>query len=222
MSRVEQTKKREQLGIGTVIKIIFFIIAIPLLIIACIIMYKANKYPNRVPDVFGIKPMIVLSGSMETSIHTGDLVFVKMVDANTLREDDVIAFRNESDTVTTHRIIEIVMQNGQKYFKTKGDANNSEDANLVAMDDVEGIYIGRIAKVGNFLMFMQQPIGLIIVLLVILVVGLIWLYIVNKRDERILAKEDEQDRKEFEEFKRRKQLEQEQQKQENKDENKEE
>ena len=206
MSRVEQTKKREQLGIGTVIKIIFFIIAIPLLIIACIIMYKANKYPNRVPDVFGIKPMIVLSGSMETSIHTGDLVFVKMVDANTLREDDVIAFRNESDTVTTHRIIEIVMQNGQKYFKTKGDANNSEDANLVAMDDVEGIYIGRIAKVGNFLMFMQQPIGLIIVLLVILVVGLIWLYIVNKRDERKFAKEDEQYRKEFEEFKRKKQL----------------
>ena len=210
MSRVEKKKKEKKFGIGTVIKILFFVIAIPLLIIACIIMYKANAYPDKVPDVFGIKPMIVLSGSMETSIHTGDLVFVKMIDPQTLEKGDVIAFRNETDTVTTHRIIEIVEQNGEKYFKTKGDANNAEDSNLVEMDDVEGVYMGRIAGVGNFLMFMQQPIGLAVVLLIILVIGLIWLYIVNKRDEKKFAKENEQDRREFEEFKRRRQLEREQ------------
>lgn len=215
MSRVEKNRKQKKFGIGSIIKIVFFIIAIPLLVIACMIMYKANAYPDRVPDVFGIKPMIVLSGSMETSIHTGDLVFVKMIDPDTLKKEDVIAFRNESNTVTTHRIVEIVHQDGEKYFKTKGDANNSEDANLVKMDDVEGIYIGRIAGVGNFLMFMQQPIGLTVVLLIILVIGLIWLYIVNKKDEKRFSKEDEQDRKEFEEFKRMKQLEkQEQQNQE--------
>ena len=102
MSRREE--KNKKIGIGTIIKILFFIIAIPLLIIACSIMYKANAYPDKVPDIFGIKPMIVLSGSMETSIHTGDLVFVKMVDPATLKKNDVIAFRNEADTVTTHRI----------------------------------------------------------------------------------------------------------------------
>ena len=170
-------------------------------------MYKANTDPAKVPDVFGYKPMIVLSGSMETSIHTGDLVFVKMVDTTTLKKNDVIAFRNETDTVTTHRIIDIVFEDGKQYFKTKGDANNTEDANLVAMEDVEGLYVGRIAKAGNFLMFMQKPIGLFIVLLVILVIGLLWLYIVTRRDDKKFRKEDEKDRLEFEEFKRQKELE---------------
>ena len=191
--------------IGKIIKIIFFIIAALVLIIASIIMYKANRYPDKVPDVFGIKPMIVLSGSMETEIYTGDLVFVKMVDTDTLKENDIIAFRNEKDTVTTHRIIEVVNQDGQKYFRTKGDNNNTEDADLVEMSKVEGVYVSKISGLGNFLMFMQQPIGLAVVLLIILVVGFIWLYIVNKIDEKKYSKEEEQDRKEFEEFKRKKQ-----------------
>lgn len=200
------TKKREGV-FGRVFKIIFFILAIIILLIAGSIMIKANTHPDKVPDVFGYKPMIVLSGSMETSIHTGDLVFVKMVDTTTLKENDVIAFRNEEDTVTTHRIVEIVYENGKQYFKTKGDANNVEDMNLVEMEDVEGIYIGRLAGVGNFLMFLQKPIGLFTVLLVILVIGLIWLYIVNKKDEKEYRKENEKDRLEFEEFKRQRELE---------------
>lgn len=117
--------------------------------------------------------MIVLSGSMETSIYTGDLVFVKMVDTDTLKENDIIAFRNEENKVTTHRIKEIIEEDGETLYRTKGDNNSSEDANLVKTSDVEGIYFCRIAGLGNFLMFMQQPIGLAVVLLIILVVGLI-------------------------------------------------
>ena len=202
------TIKQDKKGIvGKIFKTIFFLIAFIILVIAGIIMFKANTDPDKVPDVFGYKPMIVLSGSMETSIHTGDLVFVKMVDTTILKKGDVIAFRNEEDTVTTHRIVEIVFEDGKQYFKTKGDANNAEDTNLVAMEDVEGLYVGRIAKAGNFLMFMQKPMGLFIVLLVILVVGLLWLYIISKRDDKKYSKEEEKDRLEFEEFKRQREIE---------------
>ena len=105
------------------------------------------------------------------------------------------------------QLIEIVYENGKQYFKTKGDANNTEDMNLVEMEDVEGIYVGRLAGVGNFLMFMQKPIGLFTVLLVILVIGLLWLYIVNRKEEKEYRKENEKDREEFEEFKRQRELE---------------
>lgn len=204
---MKKTVEKKKGIISKIFKILFFTISIIILVIAGTILYKANTNPDKVPDVFGYKPMIVLSGSMETSIHTGDLVFVKMVDTTTLKENDVIAFRNESDTVTTHRIVEIVYENGKQYFKTKGDANNTEDMNLVEMKDVEGIYVGRLAGAGNFLMFLQKPIGLFTVLLVVLVIGLIWLYIVNKRDEKEYRKEYEKDRQEFEEFKRQKERE---------------
>lgn len=188
--------------IAKILKIIFLAIAILVLTLSGIIMFKANKYPNKVPDVFGYKPMMVLSGSMETEIYTGDLVFVKEVDPNTLKVNDIIAFRNEADTVTTHRIIEIVEQNGEKLFRTKGDNNSGEDANLVKMEDVEGIYTSKISKVGNFLIFLQQPVGLISVLFIILIVGTFWLYIANKLDAKKETEEDKKYKKEFEEFKK--------------------
>ena len=200
-------KEKRKLSISSIIKAIFFIICIILLLMGMSIIYKANKYPDKVPDVFGIKPFIVLSGSMETEIYTGDLAFVKIIEPKELKQNDVIAFRNAENTVTTHRIIEIIEENGQTFYKTKGDANNTEDASLVSTDEVEGIYIGKISKLGNMLMFLQEPIGLVIVLLVILVIGMIWLYATNKSDMKKVIAEDEKYRKEFEEFKRKKQIE---------------
>lgn len=189
--------------IGLIFKILFLIIVISIIIISTIVIIKANKYPDKIPDIFGYKPMIVLSGSMETSIYTGDLVIVKIVDTDTLKEGDVIAFRNDADTVTTHRIVEIVEQDGQKYFKTKGDNNNVEDDNLVDVTDVEGIYVYRIPKLGEILMILKEPQSLVVILLIILVIGLIWLYVADKKERETIKQEDEKYRKEFEEFKKR-------------------
>lgn len=199
--------KSKKSKIGTIIKIVFFIITIPILVMSAIIMIKAKMYPNKVPDIFGYKPMIVLSGSMETSIYTGDLVFVKNVDTSTLKEQDVIAFRNESDTVTTHRIVDIVEQDGQQYFQTKGDNNDANDADLVSMDDVEGIYVFKIPKLGSALMVIKEPKSLAVILLVILVLGLIWLNVADKKEKAKMQVEDDKYRKEFEKFKKMKQQE---------------
>ncbi len=204
MSRARKIKEEKRLDVFNFVKILFFIIIIPVLIISIVIIYKAYKYPDKIPDIFGYKPMIVLSGSMEGTINTGDLVFVKIVDTNILKKGDIIAFRNEKNTVTTHRIVEVMEANGSKIFTTKGDANNAEDANIVKSSDVEGIYVSRIGRLGNFLMFVQQPIGLVVILLVILVVGLICLQIVNKLEDKKLSKEEEIERKEFLEYKKMK------------------
>ena len=189
--------KNKTISIGNILKIIFLIITIPLIIAAGIIIFKANRYPDKIPDIFGIKPMIVLSGSMETEIYTGDVAFVKEVNPNELKKQDIIAFRNEQNKVTTHRIIEIVEKDGEKFFRTKGDNNNTEDVKLVSTKSVEGLYFARISGLGNFLMFMQKPTGLVVTLLVILVVGLVILRILDKT-------EDEQYKNEFEEFKKMK------------------
>lgn len=201
------TEKRKQSikKTGLILKIIFFIITIPLLTISLIIMIKARMYPDKVPDVFGYKPMIVLSGSMETSIYTGDLVFVKMVDPSTLNENDIIAFRNETNTVTTHRIIEIINENGNRLFRTKGDNNSSSDISPVSSEVIEGVYVSKISGLGNVLMFLKEPKSLIILLLFTLVLGLIWIQVMEKNENREKQKEDEKYRKEFEEFKKMKQ-----------------
>ena len=96
---------------GRILRVIKGIVICLLLIVLMInvyVMIQAKSKPNSVPSVFGYKPFIVLSGSMETEIYVGDLVFVKEVDPSTLQVNDIIAFRDSDNLVTTHRIINVV------------------------------------------------------------------------------------------------------------------
>ena len=89
-------------------------------------MIQAKSNPNDVPSLFGYKPFIVLSGSMETEIYVGDLVIVKEVDSSTLKENDIIAFRDSENLVTTHRIVNVINSDKGLCFETKGDNNNGQ------------------------------------------------------------------------------------------------
>lgn len=176
------------------------VILVPILIINIIIMIQANSNKDEVPGVFGYKPFIVLSGSMETKIHKGDLIITKDVNPETLKEDDIIAFRDQQDTVTTHRIIEIVEKDGQTYFITKGDNNDSQDKNLVEYDDVEGIYVARIPGLGSIMDTLAQPTTIVILVLGVTVIFVIAFSISNKKERDI-------ERQEFLEYKRMKEKE---------------
>lgn len=180
--------------------IIACVLLIPILIFNLAIMYQANTNKDEVPSVFGYKPFIVLSGSMETEIHKGDLIITKNIDPEELKVDDVIAFTDAEETVTTHRIIDIVQKDGVTYFITKGDNNNSQDQNLVEYEDVEGIYIGRIPSVGNMMKSLSEPTTIIIVLLGVTIIFGIGFMISNK-------KQKDAEREEFLEYKRQKELE---------------
>jgi len=182
------------------------LILIPALLINLYIIYQAKTNEDEVPSILGYKPFIVLSGSMETEIHRGDLIIVKEIEPSELVLEDVIAFRDNEETITTHRIIEIVERDGITYFITKGDNNTSQDQNLVEFEDVEGIYIGRIPGVGTIMNSLAEPTTIIILGLGITVIFIIGYSISNKK-----LKEEE--RREFLEYKRLKELE-EQEKQE--------
>lgn len=130
------------------------------------IIIKGTVNPDTPPSVLGITPLVVQSGSMSGDapdhIEVGDLVFVDKVDAKDLKEGDIIAFM-ESKIVVTHRIVAIEKaEDGSLVFTTKGDANNTEDSEPVAEDKLVGIYKGSVPKLGDFAMFLQQPLGMIL------------------------------------------------------------
>ncbi len=177
--------------------IVACVILIPVLVMNISIMFQAKKNESAVPSIFGFKPFIVLSGSMETEIHKGDMIITKIVDPASLGVDDVIAFRDAEDTVTTHRIIDVVVEEGQTYFITKGDNNSTQDRNLVELSDVEGLYIGRIPGIGSMMNSLSEPTTIIIVVLGITIIFVIGFTISSK-------KQREAERKEFLEYKRMK------------------
>ena len=173
-----------------------------LLIINTIIMIKTQLHPKEIPGIFGRKPFVVLSGSMKPNILIGDLIIVKEVDANTLQKDDIIAYRDDKDLVTTHRIINVIKTDEDICFETKGDSNNVKDSALVCSKDIEGKYIHRIARLGNLILFVQQPLGFGIMMITILLFGVIIFMISNRKIDKEFAVETEEERKAFEEFKR--------------------
>lgn len=173
-----------------IISIIILIILIPILFVSAVILVNSYVKPDEVPSFFGWKPFIVLSGSMETKILAGDVVVVKEVDTQTLKKGDIIAFK-ENDIVITHRIDEIIQEDGETKYITKGDNNNTRDNGYVLPSQVEGLYEFRIARLGNLAMFIQTPIGMIICLSI----PLLLLVIIQVKD----SKDDTDKKKEMEE-----------------------
>ena len=101
----------------------------------------------------GLRPMCVLSGSMEPNYHTGSLIYDKKVDPFTLKEGDVITFMVSEDTLATHRIVGVVPDEdepGTIRFRTKGDANDAEDGTLVHYKNVVGTPVFTIPYLGYF------------------------------------------------------------------------
>lgn len=188
-----------------VISIIIIIILLPILFVNGVILIDSIVNPNKIPSFFGWKPFIVLSGSMETEIYAGDLAVVQDVGTNDLRVNDVIAFKS-GDVVVTHRIIEIINEDGQIKYKTKGDNNNTEDIGYVLPSQVEGLYKFKLSNIGNLAMFMQTPTGMIACLSIPLLL-LILLHMKESKEDRKYINEkinkQKEMQKEIEELKRK-------------------
>lgn len=186
-------------SISNWITIIICVIFIPILVINISIMYQANTNKDKIPSIFGYKPFIVLSDSMDNVIRKGDLIFVKNIDPSKLNKKDVIAFRDDEGTVTTHRIIDIVNNDNIEYFVTKGDNNNSQDQSLVEYSDVEGVFKSRIPYVGNIFNSLASPTIIIIIVLGVTIIFGLAFYASTKRHR-------EKEHQEFLEYKRQKEL----------------
>ncbi len=160
----------------TVIGTILCIILVPILVVNLTLIVKSYTNSEEVPDIGGYLPMIVLTDSMYPEIESGDLIICHTIAAEDVKVNDVISFfdpAGNGTSIVTHRVLEIVEEDGELKFRTKGDFNNTEDKDLVPAENLVGIYQSRIPGAGKIAMFMQSTTGLIIcvVLPIVLLVG---------------------------------------------------
>ena len=104
-----------------------------------------------IPIIFGHKPLVVLSNSMEPHIKEGSIIYFKKVPKKDIKEGNVISFK-VSDKIVSHRVYKVE----EKGFTTKGDATSTIDPVLVTYDQVLGKvdniavpYIGYYVKIIN-------------------------------------------------------------------------
>lgn len=109
--------------------------------------------------VLGIKPYIVLSGSMEPAIKTGSLCFINNhAKYENIKEKDIIAFKS-GDVLVTHRVISITDEG----METKGDANSVADGLVITKSNYVGKNVFSIPFVGYIIKSFQTKKGKIII-----------------------------------------------------------
>lgn len=175
--------------IKKVIDIIIYPIVSILLICCIIVVLQAVKNPGQTPNLFGYKFFNVISGSMKPNLEIGDVVIIKEIE--NINKGDIITFKQQ-DSIITHRVVDIINEDGKIYYQTKGDNNNSNDENLVEFKDIEGIYVYRIPKIGIVISNIQNTTTMIIIIL-----GLYLIYkILQIKDDRKISRHEK--RKELE------------------------
>lgn len=191
--------RKKKISIKTVLGAVLCIIFIPVIIINLILIFSTYLHPDEMPGVFGIKPVIVLSGSMEPEIMTGDLIFLHNTDTSDLKEGDVVCYLLSGKSVT-HRITKVTTgEDGQPRFITRGDANDVEDRLAVKAEQIQGIWKGgRIGGLGNGIMAIQTPAGMVITILCPLLLFVLWDIMTRRKADREEMQRNARERAELE------------------------
>ena len=105
---------------------------------------------------------VVVSGSMEPSFYRGDIVATVNTNTYGIQEFNPETDVNEGDVVVynatwykepvIHRVIDVQMINGSKYFTIKGDNNNKEDPCLVQPSQIRS----KVITVGGHLVVIPK------------------------------------------------------------------
>ncbi|MBR3415228.1 MAG: signal peptidase I [Clostridia bacterium] len=188
-------EEKKQGKVGTIIGIVLCLLLVPILVFNVIIIIKGLVNPSKVPSVAGYSPLIVLTDSMLPDIKSGDLIIVKTLEPEEVAVGDVIAFFDPDGTgtsVLTHRVVELTKtDDGRDAWRTKGDANNTEDPTPAPFDNLVGIYKGKINGAGNVAMFLQSTPGLIVCIAIPLVLLVAFELIRRKKYEKVKNKDTE-------------------------------
>jgi signal peptidase I len=134
------------------------------------------------PLAFHARPLVVLSGSMEPALATGDVSVVRTIAPLDARPGDVVTFRDpdDSDRLITHRVREMHAEGSVVVFRTRGDANTASENWQVSSTEEIGRVVYRIPKLGWALMYARSKglfvlmLGGALALLLVLELAAIW------------------------------------------------
>lgn len=151
-------------------------------------------YINEINSIktFNYEALLITSESMEPEIKVGDIIIIKKISEENIKEEDIITFEKNNEYIT-HRVKKVTEQNGEKVYTTKGDNNQVNDEEKVRYSETKGIKIAQVPYVGLLILKISKQKNFIIILIVFILLYRIALKKDNKKKERIKKKriEDE-------------------------------
>lgn len=176
---------------------ILIIIVILFAAVVSIMSYNAKKNDN-IPSIFGYTTFSIQTDSMQGTINEGDLIFGKLVDEDTVLEEDVIISFHTVDKdgnyfINTHKIIEVIENDGFITYRTQGDNEEYPDERKVSPGDIISVYTGvRLPLLGYIITFLSGKVGFFVCIVLPVLLYTIWqvykliVIIMKNQKEKIL------------------------------------
>lgn len=128
--------------------------------------------------ILGIRPVVVISGSMEPVLPVGSMVFAQDVPASTVRVGDIVTTQRQDGAkgLITHRVVSVETAGTTTTLRLKGDANITDDP-LPYVTTRVGMYLFHVPWVGTLALAARTPFGLtaiglyVLALVAIMIVG---------------------------------------------------
>lgn len=113
--------------------------------------------------LFGVRPLVVVSGSMEPTLPVGSVVFSTQAAAGDIHEGSVVTVdRPRNLGLVTHRLVKSVeTEPGMYEYTLKGDANSKEDPEPYKVKTA-GKYVWHVVGLGYIAEFLQSKNGTVL------------------------------------------------------------
>lgn len=106
----------------------------------------------------GLKPLVLLSGSMSPALDTGDLALARTEPAGKVAVGDVVSVVGPDGVRVTHRVAGIASAGDQTVLRLKGDANASIDDQPYEVTSVDRV-VARVPHAGYVIGFAGSRLG---------------------------------------------------------------
>lgn len=161
-------------------------------VVLCIVLLTR---PGEAPSIAGYTLFRITTGSMEPTYPVDTLILVKKTDPSRIQTGDVISFYSSDPAldgaVNTHRVTGVRTDGTHWSYKTKGDANNVEDAYGTSETALIGKVTGSSLLLGKLARLIVNPLLFIPVILIPLVAMLVGNTIKTVKLAKQIAEDEE-------------------------------
>ena len=99
--------------------------------------FSVNPFLKFISGIFKYQIIAIASNSMKPVYEKGDAVIIEKKKPDQIKEQDILAFK-KNNIYITHRVIEIIKNENNYNFITKGDNNKEIDKYKVTEKEAIG------------------------------------------------------------------------------------
>lgn len=118
--------------------------------------------------LLGLRPVTVISGSMEPTLPVGSVLFTRTVPVEDVEVGDVVTVERPRDLgLVTHRVVAVEDADQGRSLTLRGDANSVDDPQPYVVSEV-GSYVWHVGWLGHLTLLLQSGRGILLVSAVVL------------------------------------------------------